>query len=300
MKHLVIGPGAMAYFLFMGTLSALLDKGLLSDLETISGSSAGGLAGFMYILTKGDISRMFEISADIPVKNIMRPNIKTLFKTYGLVSSKKIRSVLIDVTRKVLGKDDVTFAELYAHWPIKLYISACCIDLTVTHYFSVDTHPDMSVHEALTMTVAVPFLIQSIKRNDWHYIDGGALEETPCTSVIDKDPKTVHVIRLGGEFSARVNNLKTYSLRLLGAAFSLRHRYTIYQTTVIEADDIDIFDFSMSTDSKVRMFVMGYMSCTTCPAQVENDPLHTLSGSQPQDQEHPEPTCDAAECPSHT
>lgn len=300
MKHLVIGPGAMAYFLYMGTLSALSDKGLLSELETITGSSAGGLISFLYILTKGDISRMFELSADIPVKNIMKPNIKTLFKTYGLVSSKKIRSVLVDLTQKILHKDDITFAELYAHWPLKFYVSACCIDLTETHYFSVETHPDMSVHEALTMTVAVPFLIQSVKRDEWHYIDGGALEETPCMSVINKDPKTVHVIRLGGEFSARVNNLKTYSLRLLGAAFSLRHRYTTFQTTVIDADDIDIFDFSMSTDSKVRMFVTGYMSCRTFPPRVEIDPPQMLVGSQPPNQEHPQPTCDAAETPSRT
>ncbi len=300
MKHLVIGPGAMAYFLYMGTLSALSDKGLLSELETLSGSSAGGLISFMYILTKGDISRMFELSADIPVKSIMKPNIKTLFKTYGLVSSKKIRSVLIDLTRKIMDKDDVTFAQLYNHWPIKLYISACCIDLTETHYFSVDTHPDMSVHEALTMSVAVPFLIQSVKHTDWHYIDGGALEETPCMSVIGHDPKTVHVIRLSGEFSARVNNLKTYSLRLLSAAFSLRHKYTMFQTTVIEADDIDIFDFSMSIDSKVRMFVRGYMSCTICPPRAENDPPQMLSEPPPTNPEHLGPTYDVAETHSHT
>ena len=112
MKHLVIGPGAMAYFLFMGTLSALSDKGALNDLETISGASAGGLIAFMYILTKGDIQKMFELSAEIPLKNVMKPNIKSLFKTYGLVSSKKIRTVLTSLTRKFFDKDDVTFEEL--------------------------------------------------------------------------------------------------------------------------------------------------------------------------------------------
>jgi len=292
MKHLVIGPGAMAYFLFMGTLSALSDKGALNDLETISGASAGGLIAFMYILTKGDVTRMFELSADIPIKNVMKPNIKALLKTYGLVSSKKILAVLVGLTRQILHKDDVTFAELWAHWPIKLYVSACCIDLGTTHYFSVDTHPDMSVHEALTMTVAMPFLIQSVKKADWHYIDGGALEETPCAKVLNHEPKTVHVIRTGGEFTARVNNLKTYGLRLLGTAFSLRHRYSMFQTTVVEVEDLDIFDFSMSIDSKVRMFVTGYMSCTICP-RVENDHLHTLAESPPPDQEHPASTCDA-------
>jgi len=292
MKHLVVGPGAMAYFLFMGTLSALSDKGALNDLETISGASAGGLIAFMYILTKGDVGRTFELSVDIPLKKVMKPNIKTLLKTYGLVSSKKISVVLKDLTQKTLQKDDITFAELWAHWPVKLYVSACCIDLGTTHYFSVDTHPDMSVHEALTMTVAVPFLIESVKKGDWHYIDGGTLEETPCAMVIDRDPKTVHVIRMSDEFTARVKNLKTYGLRLLGAAFSLRHMYRMFQTTVLDIGDLDIFDFSLSTESKVKMFVTGYMSCTICP-RVENDPPHTLAESPPPDPEHPELTCDA-------
>lgn len=292
MKHLVIGPGAMAYFLFMGTLSALSDKGALNDLETISGASAGGLIAFMYILTKGDVSRMFELSVDIPLKKVMKPNIKALLKTYGLVSSKKISAVMVDLTRQVLQKDDVTFAELWAHWPVKLYISACCIDLGTTHYFSVDTHPDMSVHEALTMTVAVPFLIQSVKKAEWHYIDGGALEETPCGRILDQDPRTVHVIRMGGEFTARVNNLKTYGLRLLGTAFSLRHTYRTFQTTVVDVDDLDIFDFSMSIDSKVKMFVAGYTSCTICP-RAEIDPPHMLAESPPPNPEHPASTCDA-------
>lgn len=300
MKHLVIGPGAMAYFLFMGTLSALSDKGLLSDLETISGSSAGGLIGFMYILTKGDISQLFQLSTEIPIKNIMKPNIKTLFKSFGLVSSKKIRSVLSDITRKILDKDDVTFAELWEYCPVKLYISACCVDRSVTHYFSVDTHPDMSVHEALSMTIAVPFLFQSVKYSEWYYIDGGALEETPCIPVLHCNPKTVCVIRTGGEFASKVKNLKTYGLKLLMAAFSLRHRYPIFQEIVIETGDTDLFDFSMSTDSKVKMFVAGYMSCKISPPQVENDPPHMLAEQPPLDQEHPEPTCDVVETPSHT
>lgn len=296
MKHLVIGPGAMAYFLFMGTLSALSDQGALNDLETISGASAGGLLAFIYILTKGDVQKIFELSVEIPVKNVMKPNIKTLLKTYGLVSSKKIRKVLVDVTRQIIQKDDVTFAELYEYWPVKLYVSACCIELGVTHYFSVDTHPDMSVHEALTMTIAVPFLIQSVKRADWHYIDGGAMEETPCAMILDKDPKTVHVICMNGEFNARVENIKTYGLRLLGTAFNLRHTYRAFQMSIVESGDVDIFDFSMSTDSKVRMFVAGYMSCTTCP-RAENDPLRTLAESPPPNQKHLESTCDADASP---
>jgi len=50
MKHLVIGPGAMAYFAFAGALSALKDLGALNDLEDITGYSAGYILALLYIL----------------------------------------------------------------------------------------------------------------------------------------------------------------------------------------------------------------------------------------------------------
>ena len=293
MKHLVVGPGAMAYFSFMGALSALSDKGALNDLETISGASAGGLIGFMYILAKGNTHAMFEMSSEIPIKTVMKPSIKSLLKTYGLVSSKKIQSVFVDVTRKAMQKDSVTFAELWDHWPVKLYISACCVDLSSTHYFSVDTHPEMSVHEALSMTVAVPFLIESVCRSGLHYIDGGTLEETPCTAVLHHAPDSVHVIRLDSEFASNIKSLRTYGLSLVGAAFSLRHKYRKFQTTTVLTEDVDIFDFALSHESKLLLFVRGYTSCKISQAPTETDPPQTLAEEPPPDQEHPEPTCDA-------
>lgn len=67
MKRLVVGPGAMAYFAYAGALSALKDTGALNDLECISGASAGALIGLLYILAKGDVTRLIQHSLDIPV-----------------------------------------------------------------------------------------------------------------------------------------------------------------------------------------------------------------------------------------
>lgn len=299
MKHLVIGPGAMSYFLFLGALSALSDKGVLNDLETISGASAGSLLGFMFILMKGNVADIFKESADIPVQTIMKPNIKALFTSYGLVKSKKILGLLKKLTVARCGLESPTFADLYAYWPIKLYVSACCVDLSTTHYFSVDTHPEMSVHDALCMSIAVPFLIQSVKYGEWHYIDGGTLEETPCGAILDQSPGDVHVIMIG-ESTARVNNLRTYGYQILWSAFTLRHKYRMFSGTCIDTGDLDIFDFSMSLDTKVKTFVKGYTSCTTFPTRVEIDPPRTPDETQLPCPEHPVPTYDVASDLLHT
>ena len=152
MKHLAFGPGAMGYFMYLGALSALSDASALNELVSISGASAGALLGLVYILAKGDMQKSLQYSLAAPIKTVMKPNIKVLLKSYGLVSTKKVRSVFEDTARTFIGKDDVTFAELYAHWPVMLHVAACCIDLHATHYFSVDTAPSMS-----SMPCACPY-----------------------------------------------------------------------------------------------------------------------------------------------
>jgi predicted acylesterase/phospholipase RssA len=106
-KHLVIGPGAMGYFMFLGVLSKLKQEGRLNDLEEISGSSAGGLASFMYVISKGNVQTVLDYSLSIPVSSIMKPNIKSLLQNYGLVSTKKVRKIFTETcknlqTRKIL------------------------------------------------------------------------------------------------------------------------------------------------------------------------------------------------------
>ena len=95
MKNLIIGPGAMGFFMYLGIVSKLKREGQLDDLEALSGASAGALIGFLFCLTKGDPTKALDFALSVPVKQIMKPNIKCLLKDYGLISHTKIRKVLV-------------------------------------------------------------------------------------------------------------------------------------------------------------------------------------------------------------
>ena len=118
MKYLAIGPGAMGFFVFMGALYKLQETGKLDDLEEISGSSAGSLLGFLYLLTKRDLIKTFDFALDAPIKQSMKPSIKTLFKDYGLVPISRVRKILSDSCLKFTNKIDITFQELYEYMKI--------------------------------------------------------------------------------------------------------------------------------------------------------------------------------------
>ena len=257
MKYLAIGPGAMGFFVFMGVLYKLQETGRLDDLEEISGASAGSLLAFLYILTKRDIIKTFDFALDAPIKQAMKPNIKTLFKDYGLVPVSRIHKVLRECCFKFTSKNEITFQELYELCPIKLHIAAFCVDLKRTDYFSVDKTPGMSVLDAVCMSVAVPFLFSASKFNGWHYVDGGVAETLPCAPFIGYSPEDTLAIQL--EFSTKmkdIKDLKTYGLEVMYAILHMRSKYEV-PILNINLGDMDMFDFGMNSETKIRMFMMG-------------------------------------------
>ena len=255
MRNLIIGPGAMGFFMYLGVVSKLKREGQLDDLEALSGASAGALLGFLFCLAKGDPTKVLDFALSVPVKQIMKPNIKCLLKDYGLISYMKIRKVLVDACNFFIEKPDVTFQELYELYPIKLYVSSYCVDFMKTVYFSVDTVPTMSVLDAVCASVAIPFLFSSVKLKDgWNYIDGGAAESTPGGPFLGQDAFT---LKLAWNRLEKVKDIKTYALSILYSTMKLRHVYD-FPSMDLELHGDDMFDFGASNDTKLKMFLRGY------------------------------------------
>ena len=120
----------MAYFAFLGALAALRDSDQLHNLEEISGASAGGLLAFFYIVAEGNIKSVLDYSLDIPLKQIMKPNIRLFLKDFGLVSHRKVRSVLSDILRVYFSKEDLRFRnfEIFDQ-PCPSYISVLIVSI---------------------------------------------------------------------------------------------------------------------------------------------------------------------------
>jgi NTE family protein len=254
-KYLVIGPGAMGYFTFLGALTKLKQTGQLDELEEISGASAGALLACLFCATKGDTTKVLDYSIDVPVKQIMKPNLTSFLKNYGLVSNTKLKKVFQGTFQRLMGREDVTFQELWEWYPIKVHVSSYCVDSMKTVYFSVDATPTMSVLDALCATVAVPFLISSVKLKDWNYIDGGTVETTPGGPFLGRPIEGVLVLALAYTHFPEIKDLRTYAMRMLYSTMALRHVYE-YPTVRLECEEA--FDFGMSQEVKLRLFLSGF------------------------------------------
>jgi predicted acylesterase/phospholipase RssA len=255
MKNLIIGPGAMGFFMYLGVISRLKREGQFDDLEAISGASAGALLGMLFCLAKGDPTKVLDFALGVPLNQIMKPNIKSLLKDYGLVPYTKIRKVLVGACEFFVEKPDVTFQELYDLYPVKLYVSAYCVDFMKTVYFSVDTTPSMSVLDAVCASVAIPFLFSSVKLKDgWNYIDGGAAEVIPGGPFLGQEALAM---KLAWNRLEKVKDLKTYAISILYSTMKLRHTYD-FPSMDIELPGDEMFDFGASNDAKLKLFLRGY------------------------------------------
>jgi hypothetical protein len=256
-KYLAIGPGAMGYFTFLGALTKLKQTGRLDELEEISGASAGALLAFVFALAKGDTTKVLDFALTVPVKQMMKPNIKSLLKEWGLISNSKLHQVFSDMVEKFIGKRVVTFKELYEIWPIKIHVACYCVNTAKTVYFSVDSSPQMNVVDAMRATVAIPFIISSAKLNDdWHYIDGATAEAIPCGPFLDKPRDDVLVLAFEWGRTPEIKDMKSYAMALIITQMRSRATYD-FPILNVNSGDMDIYDFSLSQEHKLRLFMRG-------------------------------------------
>jgi predicted acylesterase/phospholipase RssA len=212
-KNLVIGPGGMSFFVFLGKVSQID----MSDVKAISGCSSGAILALLWVVLNGDIPEMLDFSLRIPIKNLMKPNIRNFLLNFGLVPLERVQKILKTIFLKSFGVEDMTFGQLYKARPIDLYMTAFCIDLCDTTYFSWKTHPDLSIIQVLSASIAVPLLFSSVTIGQWRYVDGAMHEEAPGMPFIGEPSENTLAIQSSMAPPRPTKNLATYESLQFGS-----------------------------------------------------------------------------------
>ena len=242
-KYLVLGPAAMGYFAFLGVLSKI-DT---SVFEEISGSSAGAIIG-MFLAHGKTIDEILQWSMNLDLKELSKMNLKSFLISYGLISHEPIKKKI----RDFIGNP--TFSELKK----KLYVSSFCVNTAKTEYFSADTHPDMFVIDAVCMSMAVPFLFESVKYNNLLYVDGGTIERLPLEAFIDKKEDEILSIKMEIDPPKfEVKDLKQFVTNLVLSTLDSKYQGSRGKIIKIPLGSINVFDFLMTVEQKLSLFLTG-------------------------------------------
>lgn len=259
MKYLVVGPSALGMFAILGYMKAIEDQ--LEDLEEISSASSGSFIALAYLANnERSVSRVFDISLELPFNDYARYKLSNFIKNYGFISHDQIRHY---ITQHI---SDDTFGQLYEKTKIKFHVSAFCAETGKTEYFSCDTHPAMHVADAVCMSVSIPFLFSAYRYNDNHYIDGGTVESLPLGPFLKYPADDIMCIKMSKELvnvksGTKIKSLIDYLMCFMrnAIAYSTINYDNIKNVRVIDLDDVDIFNFKgLTYDTKIKLFIRGF------------------------------------------
>jgi len=249
MKYLVLGPASMGMYSMIGALKAVETK--LTDVEEISGSSAGSILALLLALGMS-VDEVYKISLSLNIPEFVKLRIGSFFNKFGFVDLGPIREKLVEICGC-----DPTFEEL----EMKIYISAYCLNSSTTEYFSKDSHPKMKVIDAVCMSISIPLIFSCGKYEGKTYVDGGTQEQYPMAPFLDKKPHEVTCIRLKMDrvYQEEINNPRQFIESLIRSTLDNRISYSD-KVNVIELNvgDTNVFDFNMSYEDKIRLYNIGY------------------------------------------
>lgn len=252
MEYLVLGPAGMGMFSIVGSLMKYEDD--LKHIKEISGASAGAIIGVALAL-RIPLHDVLDKLLSVDFENLSQFKLKSFVSSYGFINLKQIRATFV----RIYGSDPV-FSEL----PIKMYISAYCVNRGRTEYFSVDTHPDMKVIDAVCMSMAIPFIISTARYNGMLYTDGGTKELYPLAPFIDKKPEKIMCVKLKQKdiFHEKIEGIKQFLQAMISSVLKMPDTYTVKVGKVVELDIDDeyMFKFHMTHEEKLKLFILGINS----------------------------------------
>tara|TARA_B100000768_G_scaffold176041_2_gene188253 strand:- start:472 stop:1233 length:762 start_codon:yes stop_codon:yes gene_type:complete len=250
MEYIILGPAAMGIFTVLGCLKR--EEENLKNIKEISGSSAGAILA-LFLALEIPLYDVLERLLSIDIEKLTKYKLKSLLSSYGLIDINPIRKILV----KIYGCDP-TFSELKK----KIYVSAYCLNRRRTEYFSIDTHPEMKVIDAICLSISIPILTSTKKYRDMIYIDGGTKEIIPATPFIHIPYHKIMCVRLKPQdiYIENISNFKEFMGALLSAVLNVRaHLNTETYGKNIEVDtgNHNLFLFNMSYEEKIRMYLHG-------------------------------------------
>ncbi len=250
MRYLIIGSGGMGIYAYLGYIKSIEDK--LDKVEEFSGASCGSILAVMLSLGfKPD--EILEKLLSVDNKTLSKVNVRSLFKNYGFISHDPIKTVL-----KQILECDPTFSELKRD----VHIPAFCLNLNRTEYFSKESHPNMSVVDAICMSISVPVLFSAYQHNDMLYVDGATQERYPFAPFLNKDPKEVLRLSLAldTESNQSISNVVDFTKAMVNTFMANRIDPGVgFNHAMIPIGSVNIYDFNMSYDDAMKLYLKGML-----------------------------------------
>ena len=191
--NLVFSGGGITGLAYFGVVGALEEHGVLPNIRHIAGCSSGALMALMVCLGY-TYEELKIISKYYDYKELLDIQILGLVEKLGIETGRRFMRFIGKLMEYKIGVKDITFRDLYFITGRKLTVVASCVDTDKPEYFSIDTHPDMSVMLALRMSISIPGVFTAVRYQGKVWVDGGIHNTFPVELFEPADTLGVRVI----------------------------------------------------------------------------------------------------------
>jgi NTE family protein len=184
---LVISGGAYNGLIELGVLRYLSENDIIDidTIERIYGTSVGGFIAVLLAL-KMDWNDLVEYFVERPWHKLLSINPIDLYTKRGAYDKQFFISALTPLfASKGLDIETISLNEfkLYSH--ITLYCYVIKLATFEVEEMSCETHPDMLLIDAITMTCCMPIVFRPVLYKENYYIDGGIAVNYPLRAAIN-------------------------------------------------------------------------------------------------------------------
>lgn len=197
-RHLVFAGGGPSLLQTLGALQHIEDKKFIEreNIQTIYGTSAGGIVGAIYCL-KYDWNTIHDYITIRPWHDVFPITIQNILNSYikrGLFDKTNIDNCFRPLFEAKDISMNITMSEIYEYSKIELHLFAFELNEFEIIDISYKTHPNLRLLTALQMTCSVPVLFTPVFIEDKCYIDGGVVSNYPLKYCIDTGHKNEEIL----------------------------------------------------------------------------------------------------------
>ena len=200
-KNLIFSSGSIRGLSYIGCLKCLDERKILEGIETFVGVSAGSMmALLLYLEYTYEEIRGLVLGLDFELlKNISGEHILEYFSKFGIDDGKKMRR-LIELCIEKKGNDPkITFGEAYKRYGKKLIVIGCCLNTQSKEIFSHEYSPDVSIVEAIMISISIPFYYTMREFDGRQFVDGAIIDTYPIDMFRDELDQTLGFLISCGE-----------------------------------------------------------------------------------------------------
>ena len=197
-EHLVLSGAGINILIQIGLLDYLIQYEIfqLQNIKSIYGTSAGAIISILLLLGI-PITDLRDYIIQRPWDKFFTIDILNLNDTKGIITSNHLYTMIKPFMLAYDIPDTFTLLDLYNKTHVDLHIFTTKLNDMASIDLNYIQTPDVTIHEAIAMSAAVPIIFTPVCYKNEYYIDGGILNNCPIPFIDDQYDTTLIIDIIG-------------------------------------------------------------------------------------------------------